>query len=48
MPDVEMTFVPLAATFAVLAVFIMFLGIRIVPQQEGWVVERLGRFHAVL
>ena len=39
---------PLAAALAVLAVFIMFLGIRIVPQQEGWVVERLGKFHAVL
>ena len=48
MPDVEMTFLPLAAALAVLAVFIMFLGIRIVPQQEGWVVERLGKFHAVL
>ncbi len=48
MPDVEMTFIPLAATLAVLAVFIMFLGIRIVPQQQGWVVERLGRFHGVL
>ena len=48
MPDVEMTFFPLAAALAVLAVFIMFLGIRIVPQQEGWVVERLGKFHAVL
>ena len=48
MPDVEMTFIPLAATLAVLAVLIMFLGIRIVPQQQGWVVERLGRFHGVL
>ena len=48
MPDVEMTFIPLAATLAALAVLIMFLGIRIVPQQQGWVVERLGRFHGVL
>ena len=32
---------------AVIVVFIM-EGVRIVPQQSAWVVERLGKFHAVL
>jgi regulator of protease activity HflC (stomatin/prohibitin superfamily) len=34
----------------VLAFFVALIweGIRIVPQQHAWVVERLGRFHAVL
>ena len=37
------------ATFlvAMIVVFI-FEGVRIVPQQSAWVVERLGKFHAVL
>src|SRR5258708_10811101 len=37
------------ATFlvAMIVVFI-FEGVRIVPQQNAWVVERLGKFHAVL
>jgi regulator of protease activity HflC (stomatin/prohibitin superfamily) len=37
------------ATFlvAMIVVFI-FEGVRIVPQQQAWVVERLGKFHAVL
>ena len=30
------------------AVFAIFRTIRIVPQQQAWIVERLGRFHAVL
>src|SRR5262249_29969318 len=29
-------------------VFTIFRTIRIVPQQQAWIVERLGRFHAVL
>jgi regulator of protease activity HflC (stomatin/prohibitin superfamily) len=32
---------------AMIVVFI-FEGVRIVPQQQAWVVERLGKFHAVL
>jgi len=32
----------------VLAVVFAFQGIAVVPQQSAWVVERLGRFHAVL
>jgi len=48
MTDAGMTFIPLTIAFVVLAVCIMFLGIRIVPQQQGWVVERLGKFHTVL
>ena len=44
----------LAPTFVliiILAIFALFFirsSIRIVPQQQGWVVERLGRFHGVL
>lgn len=37
---------------AVILVVIAFLfasqGIKVVPQQSAWVVERLGKFHAVL
>ncbi len=32
---------------AVVAIFIM-EGVRIVPQQQAWVVERFGRFHMIL
>jgi regulator of protease activity HflC (stomatin/prohibitin superfamily) len=37
-------------TFAVfvIALIIIVKAIRVVPQQRAWVVERLGRFHAVL
>jgi regulator of protease activity HflC (stomatin/prohibitin superfamily) len=37
------------ATFlvAMIVVFI-FEGVRIVPQQQAWVVERLGKFHAIM
>src|SRR3970282_481368 len=33
-----------------LAVIVVFVieGVRIVPQQHAWVVERLGKFHTVL
>lgn len=37
-----------AIIVAVIAIIILSQGIRIVPQQHAWVVERLGRFHAVL
>ncbi len=37
------------ATFLVaMIIVILFEGIRIVPQQNAWVVERLGKFHRVL
>src|SRR3954471_8080882 len=37
------------ATFLVAMVIVfIFEGVRIVPQQNAWVVERLGKFHAVL
>ena len=36
--------------FFILAVAIVFVieGVRVVPQQNAWVVERLGKFHAML
>ena len=37
------------ATFLVaMIVVILFEGVRIVPQQNAWVIERLGKFHRVL
>jgi regulator of protease activity HflC (stomatin/prohibitin superfamily) len=41
---------PFAVPFLVIALAVVFVieGVRIVPQQEAWVVERLGRFHEVL
>ncbi|HUQ29322.1 MAG TPA: SPFH domain-containing protein [Usitatibacter sp.] len=37
------------ATFLVAMVIVfIFEGVRIVPQQNAWVVERLGKFHSVL
>ena len=37
------------ATFLVaMIIVLLFEGIRIVPQQNAWVVERLGKFHRVL
>jgi len=37
------------ATFLVaMVVVIIFEGVRIVPQQNAWVIERLGKFHRVL
>ena len=40
----------LALPFFVLALAIVFVieSVRVVPQQNAWVVERLGKFHAVL
>ncbi len=32
----------------VVALIVVVQAIRVVPQQHAWVVERLGRFHAVL
>lgn len=37
-----------AAVFLVIAIIFVAKTIKIVPQQHAWVVERLGRFHAVL
>jgi regulator of protease activity HflC (stomatin/prohibitin superfamily) len=34
--------------FIVLLVICFFLGVRIVPQGEEWIVERLGKFHSIL
>jgi regulator of protease activity HflC (stomatin/prohibitin superfamily) len=41
---------PFAIGIAILAFVIAFVveGVRVVPQQHAWVVERLGRFHEVL
>jgi regulator of protease activity HflC (stomatin/prohibitin superfamily) len=41
---------PFAIPFALIAFAAVFVieGVRIVPQQYAWVVERLGRFHEVL
>ena len=33
---------------AVLAIVFAFQAIKVVPQQSAWIVERLGKFHAVL
>ena len=47
-------FFPLTQDYAVwiflIAVTVIFVveGVRIVPQQQAWVVERLGRFHKIL
>jgi regulator of protease activity HflC (stomatin/prohibitin superfamily) len=41
------TSILLLIVFAV-AVIVVIKAIRVVPQQHAWVVERLGRFHAVL
>ena len=48
------SFVPATEKYApwifFIAVIVVFVveGVRIVPQQSAWVVERLGKFHAVL
>ncbi|MDO5531147.1 SPFH domain-containing protein [Sutterella sp.] len=41
-------FLILTIVLVVLAVLFASQGIRVVPQQTAWVVERLGKFHAVL
>ena len=40
--------VTVATFFLAMIVVFIFEGIRVVPQQQAWVVERLGKFHAVL
>ena len=42
------TFATIATFLVAMVVVFIFEGVRIVPQQNAWVVERLGRFHAVL
>ena len=32
---------------AIFAAITVWKGIRIVPQQEAWIVERLGKFHSL-
>ncbi len=39
---------PILAAIVVIVVVVLGRGIRVVPQQSAWVVERLGRFYAVL
>jgi regulator of protease activity HflC (stomatin/prohibitin superfamily) len=36
--------------FAIVALAVVFVieGVRVVPQQNAWIIERLGKFHAVL
>ena len=36
--------------FFILAIAVVFIieGVRVVPQQSAWVIERLGKFHAIL
>jgi regulator of protease activity HflC (stomatin/prohibitin superfamily) len=38
----------IATFFVGMIVVLIFEGIRVVPQQQAWVVERLGKFHEVL
>ena len=39
-----------AVPFFIIALVVVFVieGVRVVPQQNAWVVERLGKFHAIL
>ena len=41
---------PLWIPFAIIALAVVFVieGVRVVPQQSAWVVERLGKFHQIL
>ena len=37
------------ATFLIALIVVLIIeGVRVVPQQKAWVVERLGKFHAIL
>ena len=37
------------ATFLIAMIVVLIIeGVRVVPQQQAWVIERLGKFHAVL
>jgi regulator of protease activity HflC (stomatin/prohibitin superfamily) len=38
----------LAVALVLIAVAVVSRGVRIVPQQHAWIIERLGRFHRVL
>ena len=38
----------IAIVLIALVVFTIFKGVRIVPQGEKWIVQRLGRYHATL
>jgi regulator of protease activity HflC (stomatin/prohibitin superfamily) len=37
-----------AVFFIAMIVVLIFEGVRVVPQQQAWVIERLGKFHGVL
>src|ERR1700691_1842025 len=41
---------PFALPFFIVALAVVFVveGVRVVPQQNAWVAERLGKFHQVL
>ena len=41
---------PFAVPFFIVALAAVFVveGVRVVPQQSAWIVERLGKFHQVL
>ena len=41
-------FMTFTLVLAVLAIVFSFQAIKVVPQQSAWIVERLGKFHAVL
>ncbi len=44
----EFSFGTFALVFFIIALVFIFKTINVVPQQHAWVVERLGKFHAVL
>jgi regulator of protease activity HflC (stomatin/prohibitin superfamily) len=44
----QSTGVTIATFLVAMVVVIIFEGVRIVPQQNAWVIERLGKFHRVL
>jgi len=44
----EITFGTLTLVFFILAVVFVIKTIKVVPQQHAWVVERLGKYHAIL
>ena len=43
-----MTTIIVAAVILILAVIVIMAGVKVVPQSETKVVERLGKFHSVL
>jgi regulator of protease activity HflC (stomatin/prohibitin superfamily) len=46
--ELEFSFGTVALVFFIIALVFIFKTISVVPQQHAWVVERLGKFHAVL